>query len=382
LEPLDPISIIYYRPDALRVWTYPEIKERLSWYYEVMKDLKPAKFIIAKHIESPINPYRKDLSIEDLWKIHRDLEKEFRKTWLSIKNGEQKLGSKRPEYSFLDVKIAIVKRMLRECSFCEWRCRVDRTSGKKGVCRLDATTYVDTYFHHMGEEAPLVPSGTIFYGGCNFRCVFCQNWTISQANPYAGIIVDAQKLASIQEELRRSGARNINHVGGDPTPNLHTILESLKYLEINVPQLWNSNMYLTREAMDLLKDVIDIWLPDFKYGNNKCAQRLSVIRNYYDIVTRNLKIAYENGDMIIRHLVLPSHIECCTKRVLEWISKNTPRAIVNIMDQYRPDYLVLRMPKRFKEIARRPSLTELRNAYSYARKYGFSKCPEELCFKE
>ncbi|MEM2487811.1 MAG: radical SAM protein, partial [Thermoproteota archaeon] len=205
---------------------------------------------------------------------------------------------------------------------------------------------------------------------CNFGpCVFCQNWDIS-SDPENGTEVDPRTLALISKRLRTEGAANINYVGGDPTPNLHTILASLKHLNVNVPQLWNSNMYCSVETMKLLAEVIDIWLPDFKYGNNECAKRLSKVDDYFEVVSRNHKIAYENGDMIIRHLVLPNHIECCTKPVLKWISENTPKVLVNIMEQYHPDYLVARNPEKYPDIARRPASKEMREAYDYARGLG------------
>jgi len=212
----------------------------------------------------------------------------------------------------------------------------------------------------------------VFFAGNGILIHNCQNYDISQTNIYNGIEVTAKELAVMQKELRSNGARNINHVGGDPTPNLHTIIESLKYLDVNVPQLWNSNMYLTVESMKLLVDIIDIWLPDFKYGNNKCAIRLSSAPKYFEIVTRNLKMAIEHGDMIIRHLVLPNHLECCTKPILKWIAENLPtdKVLVNIMAQYRPEYLVAKHPSRWADIARRPTHKEMLEAYTLAKNLG------------
>jgi len=211
----------------------------------------------------------------------------------------------------------------------------------------------------------------VFFAGNGILIHNCQNHDISQEDPFGGVEVSPHKLALLQKELRRTGARNINHVGGDPTPNIHTILESLLYLDINVPQLWNSNMYLTEEAMYLLREVIDIWLPDFKYGSNKCAIRLSSAPRYWEVVTRNHKLIAEWGDdVIIRHLVLPNHLDCCTKPILKWISDNMPKALVNIMEQYRPEFLVLRYPNKWPDIARRPSREEMMEAYQYARKLG------------
>ncbi|MEM4696534.1 MAG: pyruvate formate lyase-activating protein, partial [Desulfurococcaceae archaeon] len=111
-------------------------------------------------------------------------------------------------------------------------------------------------------------------------------------------------------------------------------------------------------------------LPDLKYGNDECAYRLSNIRNYWSIVTRNIKYAYENGDMIIRHLVLPNHIDCCTKPVLKWIAENTPKALVNVMEQYRPEHLVVKYPDKFRDINRRLRREEILEAYSYAESLG------------
>ena len=182
--------------------------------------------------------------------------------------------------------------------------------------------------------------------------------------------VDGWKLALIMKDLRRDGARNINHVGGDPTPNLHTILDGIRLLDVNVPQLWNSNMYCSLETMRLLREVIDIWLPDLKYGSDRCAVKYSAAPRYWEIATRNIKLAHEWGDIIVRHLVMPNHLECCTKPILKWISMSLPRALVNVMEQYRPEYLVLRHPERWPEIARRPTRREIEEAYKLATSLG------------
>ncbi len=367
---LEPVEVYLIRPDAYTVWSDPDVRERLSWYYAVMRNEKPAKFMIAKRIESPENPYKID-DEKELWKIHQVLEKEFMNTWKKIREGSLRYDELSiPRHSFLDVKIVLAYKLMDPCRLCEWRCRARRLEGKWGICMVDKTAIVHSYFHHLGEEGPLVPSGTIFYGGCNFRCAYCQNWDISQTNARDGERVTPRELAEIQKSLRLSGARNINHVGGEPTPNIPFIIESMKYLDVNVPQLWNSNMYMTLEAISILKDVIDIWLPDFKYGNNECAWRYSKVRRYWEVVTRNHRIAYRHGDMIIRHLVLPGHIECCTRRILEWIAANTPRALVNIMDQYRPEHLVAKHPEKFPEIARRLRRSEILEAYRIADELG------------
>ena len=371
LEKVNPFEVYLIRPDAYSVWGYDAVREILSWYYEVMNNEKPAKFLIAKRIESPANPYSGDLDENELWKIHDKLLAEFNEAWRKIRDNELDYEElPKPEYSFLDIKIALSRRLMSPCRICEWKCNAQRLYGKLGKCMIDKECIIHSYFHHLGEEAPLVPSGTIFYGGCNFRCVFCQNYDISQLYVRQGIKLTPERLAEIQRELRITGARNINHVGGDPTPHLPFIMESLKYLDINVPQLWNSNMYLSQEALLLLRDVIDIWLPDFKYGNDECAWKYSKVRNYWKVITRNLKMIYGHGDIIIRHLVLPNHIECCTRKILKWISENIPKVLVNIMDQYRPEYIVARYPEKYPEIARRLKPREIKDAYRIAEEYG------------
>ena len=210
----------------------------------------------------------------------------------------------------------------------------------------------------------LVPSYTIFFSGCTFSCVYCQNWDISQYE--TGIYIEPAQMAMLIDKAEENGAKNVNWVGGEPTPHLLYILNVLKESNANLPQIWNSNMYCSEETMELLSSFIDIYLTDFKYGNNACAERLSKIKNYWEVVTRNHKIAYKNGEMIIRHLILPSHIECCSKPILEWIAENVSDALVNIMEQYYPTYKA----SEYGEINRRISSDEFNEVCRYARKLG------------
>ena len=358
-----------YIPD---VWRDQTVRERLAWYHEVLRDLRPAKFLICKQI--PCNQDPCQMTETQLWQEHDRLRPEFPNKLREFREGEAaQVVVERPKFNFLDLKVELLNRILRKCVFCEWRCKVDRVEGKReGACHLDNTARVTTFFRHFGEEPPLVDSngsGTIFFASCTFRCAFCQNWDISQ-DPDAGAPVSPGNLSLIIKSLRSEGAANINFVGGEPTPNLHIITEALNLTSVNVPILWNSNMYLTPEAMQILADIVDIWLPDFKWGNDRCAVKYSRIIRYFEVVSRNHVIAYENGDMIIRHLVMPGHVGCCTKPVLDWIAENCPRALVNVMAQYRPEYLVLREPEKYSEIARRPSIQEITEARNYANKLG------------
>ncbi|MBC7129062.1 MAG: 4Fe-4S cluster-binding domain-containing protein [Thermoplasmatales archaeon] len=262
----------------------------------------------------------------------------------------------------LEKIIEEVEDIFRNCHFCEHRCYVDRNKNK-GKCRVK-NSKISSHFLHYGEERVLVPSYTIFFSGCNFSCIYCQNWDISQFEN--GLYIEPEKMAVLIEKAEKSGAKNVNWVGGEPTPNLLYILKVLKNCNSNLPQIWNSNMYCSEETMDILRYIIDLYLTDFKYGNNSCAKNLSKIDRYFEIVTRNHEIAYRNGEMIVRHLILPNHIDCCSKPVIEWISENIPNAAVNIMDQYYPTY------KAYEnhEINRRITRAEYNEVYLYALKKG------------
>ncbi|MGQ4832956.1 MAG: radical SAM protein [Candidatus Asgardarchaeia archaeon] len=357
----------FLRPDAITVWKNKEVVKRLSRYYEILHDKKIAKYLIVKKV--PVHLTGRE-TINELWDIHRKARNDFLRLLTLIDNNKIKYEElPTPSFSFLDLKIKIAYELLKACTFCERQCHVNRYEGELGVCGVAKLPRVSSAFLHMGEEAPLVPSGTIFFAGCPFKCAFCQNYDISQF-PENGVVVSARELASLANNLKDKGARNINYVGGDPIPNIHVILESMKYQNRNVAQLWNSNLYHTVDSLDLLLDVIDIWLPDFKYGNNECGKRISKVYNYFDVVSRNHKIIYDyGGEIIIRHLVLPNHLECCTFPILEWISKNIPNVLVNIMDQYRPMWEVPGNEK-YKDINRRPSSEEMKQAYEYADKLG------------
>lgn len=263
--------------------------------------------------------------------------------------------------SLLDVKRAIAQRMALHCEFCERRCGVDRRK-EQGNCGVQKSKIASEGAHY-GEESVLVPSHTLFFNGCNFHCVYCQNWDISQVP--SGRWIPPEQLARI---IEARNLRNMNFVGGDPTPNLHYILEVLRACNSSVPVVWNSNMYLTEESMNLLEGVVDVYLTDFKYGNNQCAAELSQIPRYWDTITRNHLLAQEHAELIIRHLVLPDHVECCTQPVLEWIASHLDDPAVNVMFQYRPEYRALETPR----IDRFLTGEEKKRALEIAREYNIS----------
>ena len=326
------------------------IKALLSEYFQILNGTKTANFLLCKKI--PV-AFSKTDSTETLWKKHDEILNNFKTIDTHVQN------------SFLDLKIELAKRIFKSCHFCERRCKIDRNKGI-GACKVEKTK-VTSEFLHLGEEHVLIPSHTIFFSGCTFRCVFCQNWDISQENN--GLPIEPEKLAAIIHNKKQQGARNVNWVGGDPTPNLLYILEVIKKIDDSTPQVWNSNMYCSQESMKLLNGLVDLYLTDFKYGNNDCAKRLSKVDNYLEIIKRNHEIAYEKAEMIIRHLIMPNHIECCSKPIMKIISKNFPNACVNIMAQYRPEYHAC----DYEDISRHVSINEVLSVKDYANELGINQ---------
>jgi putative pyruvate formate lyase activating enzyme len=322
------------------------------------------------------------MNLQKLWEIHdktADTSQIF-SNFTNFTNSKSFFDDekhKSPEQSLLDLKIEIAHRLLQSCEYCENLCHVNRTSNQTGRCEISDQSYLSSAFLHMGEEAPLIPSGTLFFAGCTFNCCFCQNHDISSAGKThseksVGTIISPKRLADIAEKLGTSGAKNINYVGGDPTPHLYTILASMEYQNRNICQLWNSNFYNTEATLRLLIDVIDLWLPDFKYGNNQCGEKLSDINSYFDVITRNLRYIYNKGSksIIIRHLAMPNHIECCSKPILQWVSENIPNVLVNIMNQYHPDFKVNN--GTYPEINRRVSAAEMKDVFQLANSLGIN----------
>jgi putative pyruvate formate lyase activating enzyme len=212
------------------------VRSLLPKYYDILEGQGTARYLDCKHIQVLFDS---STSINDLWSIHN-------KALLQMK-----MQNTPPQQSLLDLKIELAERYYQECCFCEHRCRVNRkkTAGKCGV----KESRIASEFLHFGEESVLVPSYTIFFSGCTFHCVFCQNWDISQ-NP-CGMAIEPKALVTTIEQRKKQGARNVNWVGGDPTSNLLYILKVLQQLDSNIAQVWNSNMYCSEETMKLLKGV-------------------------------------------------------------------------------------------------------------------------------
>ncbi len=269
--------------------------------------------------------------------------------------------------------------LLGKCVICPRACRANRLADERGECRVGRRAMVASYGPHFGEERPLVGqygSGTIFFSYCSLRCLFCQNYTISQMGE--GEEVSPAQLASMMLHLQRQGCHNINFV----TPT-HVVPQILEALEIAVPQglhlplVYNTGGYDSLATVRLLDGIIDIYMPDMKYSDARIAEELSSIRDYPkvnraavkamqaqvgDLVTDEAGIARRG--LIIRHLVLP-HGLAGTEDILHFIAEEISRdAYVNIMDQYRPCYRAHGHPLLNRPVTREEFLEALRLAES------------------
>lgn len=153
-------------------------------------------------------------------------------------------------------------------------------------------------------------------------------------------------MARIIDEARRGGCRNQNWVGGDPTPHIPFWLSVLIKERESTPVFFNTNGYYSNESSELLRGAVDLYKIDFKYGSDSCAERISGVRDYWGVLTRNLKRAKAQGELLVRILVLPGHLECCLNPILSFISKELGKNTrVNLMDQYTPHWRAAESPE-------------------------------------
>jgi putative pyruvate formate lyase activating enzyme len=265
----------------------------------------------------------------------------------------------------MELKMELANRLVAKCHLCERLCGAHRAKGKAGECGV-LEAHISSSFLHRGEERELVPSHTIFFSGCNLECQFCQNHDISR-HPASGKEMTPEEVALLiaAEEL---SSRNVNWVGGDPIPNVPFILRTLRVLKTEKPrpQVFNSNMFMTERALALLDGVVDVFLTDFKYGNDVCATRLSKVEGYFGVVSRNHKIAARRAELLVRHLVMPNHVVCCSIPVMNWLREEIGPVRLNVMDQYRPEYKA----DKHRDIDRRLTAGEFQTAYKHAEELG------------
>lgn len=273
---------------------------------------------------------------------------------------------------------------LRSCELCPRRCGVNRLEGEEGQCATGRFAQISSVGAHFGEEQPLVGtrgSGTIFFSGCNLRCVFCQNAEISQlgegreCQPFAL----AEAMLSVQEQ----GCHNVNLV--TPTHVTAQILEALALAAgegLRLPLVYNCGGYESASTLALLDGVVDIYMPDLKYGDDRAGERWSGVPDYWQVARVALREMHrqvgtlaldEHGvaqrGVLVRHLVLPSD-QAGTAQVVQFLAAElSPHTYLNLMDQYRPCHLVHGDPL----LGRRITPAEYQRAVALARAAGLDR---------
>ncbi len=253
----------------------------------------------------------------------------------------------------LEKRIEEAYSIYERCILCPNMCKVNRTAAKRGLCKLSAKVRIASSNLHFGEEPPISGnrgSGTIFFSGCTLKCIYCQNYPISQ-NLVGGDIT-VEELSFKMLELKKRGAHNINIVTG--THFIPSILKAVKMAGekgLDIPIVWNTSGYENELTLRFLDGVVDIYLPDIKYGDNGLAFKFSSAKNYVEINQKALLemyrqvgdvIFFEDGTikrgLIVRHLILPNFMEN-SKKCLEFLAKNFGNKIyISLMSQFFPAY--------------------------------------------
>ena len=272
-----------------------------------------------------------------------------------------------------DRRIEKAYKLLSPCEVCPHKCGVNRLEGEKGFCRSGEEVIVSSYNAHFGEEPPLsgnFGSGTIFFTNCNLKCVYCQNYPISQLGN--GNKVSLSELAKIMLALQKRKCHNVNLV--TPTHFVPQILKSLKSaikMGLHIPIVYNTSGYDSVNTLKLLDGVVDIYLPDARYAENETARKYSSAPNYFEIMKKALKemhrqvgdlvadkIGVARSGLIVRHLVLPEGLSG-TKKIMRFITREiSPHTYISLMAQYFPAY----QAGQFPLLSRRVNREEYREA--------------------
>jgi len=262
------------------------------------------------------------------------------------------------------------RAMLADCRFCAHDCGVNRLAGKRGLCHAGAEARFFSAQTEVSDELELIPTFAVALSGCDLRCDFCITGAASW-NPRAGAGFDAGAMAAKARDALRNGARSIMVLGGEPTIHLPAVLEFVSLLPETVRLVWKTNAHASAQARELLDGMFDVWLADFKFGNDACAQRLAKVPDYVRVTAENLRWASAHSELIVRHLLMPGHVECCWAPVAEWLAGNLPGVKVNLRSGFWPAWRVA----RHAELQRPVATLENDRAIDLAQQLGLNLIP-------
>jgi len=275
-------------------------------------------------------------------------------------------------------------QILKECELCPRECRINREKGERGFCEAGIELTVSSFHAHFGEEPPISGyrgSGTIFLTYCNLRCMFCQNYPISHLGN--GNQISSSVFSQMMLDLQGKGCHNINLV--TPTDFVPQILAGLLLAiqkGLNIPLVYNCSGYEKVETLKLLEGIIDIYMPDIKYGGREEGEKYSSALDYFQVTRKAIREMYRQvGDLrldeegiakrglLVRHLVLPNKL-ARTKRVFSFLAKEiSPATYISIMSQYFPAYRA----EESEELNRRITDKEYEEALDIARELGLKR---------
>ncbi|MBL9167296.1 MAG: radical SAM protein [Verrucomicrobiales bacterium] len=243
-----------------------------------------------------------------------------------------------------EARIPEARLALACCELCAHRCQVNRLANERGLCRVGADSRVFSAQVEVSDERALGPTFAIAFAGCDLRCSFCitgrESW-----NPQVGTSFAPAALAQQAARAVAQGAQSIMILGGEPTVHLPAVLELVSQLPEQVRLVWKTNAHGTEQSRRLLAGLFDLWLIDFKFGNDCCAERLSGASDYVATVVQNLVWAQEDSGVVVRHVLMPGHLECCWRPVAEWLAGHLPEVSVNLRSGFWAGWQASRHPE-------------------------------------
>ena len=256
------------------------------------------------------------------------------------------------------------RELLASCHFCAYHCGVNRLAGERGPCHAGAETRCFTAQVEVSDELELIPTFAVALGGCDLRCDFCITG-VSSWNAAAGALFDARAVAAQAKRALAAGARSVMVLGGEPTIHLPAALAFVAEMPATAELVWKTNAHASGDARALLAGMFNTWVADFKFGNDACAERLARVPDYLHVVRENLLWAAENSRLIVRHLLMPGHVECCWEPVAQWLAAALPGVRVNLRFGFWPAWQARRHP----ELCGPPQARECVQARRIARRH-------------
>lgn len=243
-----------------------------------------------------------------------------------------------------EARIPEARLALACCELCAHRCQVNRLLGERGLCRVGSESRIFSAQVEVSDERCLGPTFALAFAGCDLRCSFCitgrESW-----NPQAGVTLTSEALSERAALALSQGAQSIMILGGEPTVHLPAALELVSRLPEEAQLVWKTNGHGTEQSRRLLAGLFDVWLVDFKFGNDVCAERLSGARDYVATLAQNLLWAQHDSEVIVRHVLMPGHLECCWRPVAEWLADHLPDARVNLRSGFWAGWQATRHPE-------------------------------------